>query len=473
MSYPKKPIYFNKSKSIIKTRLVSFNESKRNQLEKIILNRLKNKYSYGFSPNIESYAKEEVNKFTNSRNPKSRQISLLERNISEKIYNSVNRITTADRKYELPKLDTSTNLLQNVTLVCPSTNPNSNRIKDSWHKILDYNKLVYEKERKQAEENYKKKKYDTSKLLQEQIMLKQHKLNLSVIENKKYDQMLIDSVKLQEKDAQKKEKELKEKILKEKEIRDNQLKQFNERKEKQLQDKKERENKIIEKIKKEIEEEKGQIKLKKDKMKQTMIEVITDNLNAKAALEDRKKKEKEMDLKLQNEYEKIMILQEEKRNKEIKDREHRIQNLVNIASDGYIKKSAAKQKEEELLELKYWQLKEEKEKKEEKTRIEKQKKLEKNTFEFLSNQINERKILKEKEKIENKEYINSLQCQIDLENKKEAEKQEKQKQKIKNVYSEIKSQIDSKKKYNEDEMSEMELKMNKKLLDLATIELGK
>jgi hypothetical protein len=121
-------------------------------------------------------------------------------------------------------------------------------------------------------------------------------------------------------------------------MRDVQLIEAKKRKEQEAQVQRVKELELVDRLRQEIDDEK-ETKLNKRKVeREQALKVISDNENAKAKLMQEKEKERDAENKTIEDYNKMLELQEAKRQNEWKRREGKIQLFMNRMADT-VKKS--------------------------------------------------------------------------------------------------------------------------------------
>jgi len=219
--------------------------------------------------------------------------------------------------------------------------------KDEWNAIVKYNRKLYEEE----QTNFKLKDFEIRKRIREdldnQIRQKLRRGYQETQKNLDYDDLMINHSQHLDELEIKRKQEIKERIQREKENTDKQILDEKQRKKLEILKEKKYDREYVKKIQSELEKDKLiQLKKRLDE-RELMFETINENeLNKKRAMEN-KEKERLSDIKVTEDYAKVLDRQEQERNEYFKRIERNANNYINKMADTVLSGIQAKNNEEE------------------------------------------------------------------------------------------------------------------------------
>ena len=174
----------------------------------------------------------------------------------------------------------------------------TSKYNDEWDAINMYNKRLYEERIKREKEKQREMKLRTRTDLLNQIQQKIKRKYEQELKDREYDEMIQKHLKkMEELDKKQKEERLKQ-ALKEKEIRDKQLRDRYVAKRIDYLKNKKYEKELVEHNNEEIRLEKEEIKLRKEKEHEALLQTLKDNELHKQKLLEKERLERENDIKI-------------------------------------------------------------------------------------------------------------------------------------------------------------------------------
>jgi len=218
---------------------------------------------------------------------------------------------------------------------------------DEWNAIVNYNRKLYEEEKK----NNKLKDLEIRKRIREdldnQIRQKLKRNYEEVQKNREYDNIVMQHCDFLEDLEKKRIQENKDRVMREKANRDKQLQDEKFRKRVEVLKEKKYDKEYVKNIQNELEKEKQQQLKKRLEERELMFDTIKENeLNKKRALEN-KERERLDDIKATEEYAKVLDRQEQERIEYFKRIERNGNNYINKMAENVLANIQAKNKEEE------------------------------------------------------------------------------------------------------------------------------
>ena len=262
---------------------------------------------------------------------------------------------------------------------------------DEWGTIVKYNKILYDRQIMEEKMKDKNNKIYTKNYLDNQIKEKVKKAYDDELKEKEYNKIMEEHSKKLDELERIKSKKIKEQIIRLKENRDAQIKNEQMRKKIEKLKEKKYDLTLVKNYKENLEKVRKEKSEKKRKENEALRKAIKENEIKQQFLKEKLKKEKEDDIKMNEERIKIDLKQEEERK--------RYYNKIKILGNKYSMKQAEEilmkvkkeQKEEDdRIQYYYDAKKKEADEKEVKERLRKQKEKE-DIKKYLDMQIDERK----------------------------------------------------------------------------------
>jgi len=334
---------------------------------------------------------------------------------------------------------------------------------NEWATMLKYDTELYKKERALEELKEKELKKRTKQELDRQIAEKKRLKKEEEEEMKKYNHFVQKQLKQMDNIEKKKENDMKNKIMSEKTSRDQQLLEENLRKKQEKKVERELDQILVTKIRQQLDEEAKRAQVRRTEDKQQLKKLLQENELHKKRLAEVAKKEREADIKAQQEYTKLIEKQMAEREAEVKTREDRAKKFMSMMADTVVKNQRAQIIEEERILLKNHMDREARALEEERRRAKKFQDQKREVKNYLDQQVAEKK----KKKVEELE-LEKKQVEFWKKETQDFKQQEKAKAEyIKEVNKKnaefLKKQVqDEKKKYKE--ISPEELLFNKSVL---------
>ena len=337
---------------------------------------------------------------------------------------------------------------------------------DEWAAIVKFNTDLHLEEMREEAERTKKQKEIMKQELDKQLQEKKEIMSMNKTEEQSYNALNSKYISFLDDKEAKKQKELHDKMLEQKKIRDDQLKQEHRRKKNMQKEESSKDQELVARLKKELEEEK-QIALTKKKLeREHMTKMMEENNMAKKKAEEEALREKDDDKQAQEEYTKMLDLQEQDRLNQLKSREKRTQNIMSCMAGKVLQEKDKKMQEEEERIKQFERMKKEKEFKDEQAKARRANTMKKKMCDELAKQVEEKKKRSEFENKMNKDQAGMWKK--DVEDYFEEEK--KVSDKIKSINREHQSILvqqieENKRRAMADKMNINEFLLNKKLLE--------
>ena len=337
---------------------------------------------------------------------------------------------------------------------------------DEWAAIVKFNTDLHLEEMREEAERAKKQKEIMKQELDKQLQEKKEIMSMNKTEEQSYNALNSKYISFLDEKEAKKQKELHDKMLEQKRIRDEQLKNEHRRKKNIQKEESAKDQELVSRLKKELEEEKQIAVTKKKLEREHMTKMMEENNMAKKKAEEEAVKEKEDDKKAQEEYTKMLDLQEQDRLNQLKSREKRTQNIMSCMAGKVLQEKDKKMQEEEERIRQFEKMKKEKELKDEQAKAKRANAMKKKMCDELAKQVEEKKKRAEFENKMNKDQAGMWKK--DVEDYFEEEK--KVSEKIKSINKEhqailIQQIEENKKRAMADKMNINEFLLNKKLLE--------
>jgi len=214
--------------------------------------------------------------------------------------------------------------------------------KGEWEAIAEFNKQSYKESQILNKVKEKEKKKKTKMELTDQMQEKQYgKKNLRK-EELEYGIVVGQHVKYLSEVEKLKELKEKEKILIEKKIRDEQLIENKKKRKTELKSQREYDIKVLKKIKEETEEEIKKNLQRKNEKHDELVATLKENEQHKIVLNERMMRQREEDIRAQNEYAAILDKQERDRAEFFKSKERKGNEFTSLMVENVIKEQEKK-----------------------------------------------------------------------------------------------------------------------------------
>jgi len=498
MSYPKKhPVNVNpKAKASttnnVNTKLTEEKREKllaiqeREQLKGLLVNKFLEKYGKDKKANQE-YVNKQVNEFMKNEKLTEENLKKLEQKIKDgtgapggpfnKADDAKSQVSAQSKQpdthsHQVGQGQCAHHDYDDAISVASSNKPKSVYAQgdsdDEWATMLKYDTELYKKEKTLEKVREQEQKKRIKSELDRQIEEKKRVQSQEQDEMKKYTNLVQDQMKTYDKKETKKEQEMKSKIMQEKASRDKQLADENLRRKIDKKSEKQMEDVLVNQIKQELDEEARIAIVRRQQDKESLKRVLFENEEYKKKMLEEAKKEKDADIKAQQEYTRLIEKQEADRAAEFKAREDRAKKFMNMMADTVVKDQKAEIIEEERKLLKHVLDKESRELEDEKKRQQRLNDQKKEMRAFLDGQMAEKERKRQEEEALEKK-------QADIWKKDTADYNEHEKNKteyIRDVNKQhqdvLKKQIEEERRKNK-KMSPEELLLNKpKLKEIAT-----
>jgi len=305
----------------------------------------------------------------------------------------------------------------------------------------------------------------TKQELDSQVMDKLRRINDESKKNKEYDHILINHCDFLQTVEKGKMQDVKSKVYKEKDNRDLQLKEEKRRKKDEKKKEREFDKATVSRIQEEIEREKQTALMRKQQERDYLQKVLRENEENKIKQMENLKREREEDVKICDEYAKVLDKQEKDRENYFKNKEKKANEFSKKIAETVIKDMDEKQRREEENIRKFQIDKEIKEKEDDERKRRAMLDNKKDIKKFLDMQV------EEKRKINNFEKsLNSEQARIwkqDVENFTCQEQDTNSKVRSMNVSNQefLLRQMQEKKGKKHAKMNEHEYLLNRNLLE--------
>ena len=338
---------------------------------------------------------------------------------------------------------------------------------DEWATMMKYDTELYKKEKVLEKVKEQEQKNKMKAELDRQIAEKKRVKESEEDEMKRYNQLVHEQLNGMAKKEQKKETEMKNKIMQEKSMRDKQLQDENMRKKLDKRSEKEMDELLVTKIRQELDEEARIAAQRRVEDKQQLKKVLIENEDYKKKMADEARREKDADIKAQQEYTRLIEKQMADREAEIKAREDRAKKFMNMMADTVVKDQKAQILEEERKLLKHYMDKESKDMEEEHRRQQRLNEQKVEMRRYLDSQMDEKARKKEEERQLEKKQADIWKKDTEDYNNHEKNKHDYIKDVNKKHADVLKKQMDEERRRNK-KMSTEELLLNKpKLKEIA------
>mmetsp|Transcript_28862 Transcript_28862/g.51431 ORF Transcript_28862/g.51431 Transcript_28862/m.51431 type:complete len:484 (-) Transcript_28862:477-1928(-) len=347
---------------------------------------------------------EEIKNLIQDKGLSQANLNKLENDLKSKLRRTPTRLEPLSQSPESPVK--SVILTQRVGSVSPyprgakpeTRMTNFTASEDYWATLATYEALVTKDEdleRKTLEEGRKKKLREELNKQMQQRKSEQQRFRR---EMKDYEEYLSKSFEKQEVEEYKKQQELRRKLKVEQRIRLMQLKDEQRRKRDELRMMKESEQQRLKLIEEELKAEEAKKEEKRRQEKEAYSKVMKDNERRQHERSLLKEAERQLEVKMAEDYTKLVEEQERKRAESIKARLDRQQQFMDRMKNTVIKERETKAKEEDNLLMKLTQIREVNEEEDEKKRKKRNADIEQEMRRFQLTQIQEQKRQKDIEK---------------------------------------------------------------------------
>ena len=343
---------------------------------------------------------------------------------------------------------------------------------DEWNAILRYNKRLYDKQVLEERLKDKEIKKRTKDYLDFQVKEKIKKEYEDELKEKEYDKIIKEHSKELDEMERIKAQKIKEQIQRLKEHRDVQLK--NEKMRKRIEELKEKkfDNNLVKNYKESLERARKEKMERKRRENEALKKAIKENEMKQQLLKEKIKKEKEDEIKMNEERIKLDIRQENERIRYYEQIKKNGNKYSMVQADEILEKMKKDQKaEEDKIQYYYDEKNKEANEKEAKERMRRQKERE-DIKKYLDMQVEEKKKEENFLKLLDEEQarIWNIDCKKYFDDERIAEKKIKLMNKIN--FDALMNQIEEKKrsKSRQNIMSDNEYAMNKDILEKAQIE---
>jgi len=334
-----------------------------------------------------------------------------------------------------------------------------------WDAILKFNAELHQEELRQEEEKRLKQKNYVKTELEKQ---KQEKVKIqekAKEETEQYDQLEKQHLQFLDKLEKEKEEGLKKRKMDEKARLDKQLKDNKMRKYMEDLENKKYEESLVDRCRRELEDEKMTMQKRKDMQREYHKKTMEENeINKKLQMEQLAQ-QKEQEKKDLIAYAKILEQQEEARNNEVKNREKRTQDLMSRMADTVIKKQDEKRAAEDQKVIQYQMEKELRDKMDDDERLRRIKESKQEMRKYLTGQMDEKKKKFIEEKQDNLKQAEVWKKEQQMYTTEERAIREKMLATNKEYAEYLKKQMNKNKRGAESIMNREEYLMNKKLIE--------
>ena len=359
--------------------------------------------------------------------------------------------------------------------IASSTRPKSVYLQededDEWATLLKYDAELFKKEKELEFQRNLEMKKKVKEELDRQILEKKRLQKYEDEDERAYAGALENQIKNYDFREKKKEDERKAKIMNEKYSRDKQLRDENIRKRQEQKAEKQMDELLVRKIKEEMEEQARVAAQRKEEERFHLRKVLRENEDYKKRLAEEAKREKDADIRAQQEYTRLVEQMEQKRAAEFKAREDRAKKLMSMMADTVIKDQKEQILEEERKLLRYHQERENRETQEERRRLEMQNQQKKEMRAFLDKQKHEKELRRQEEEAFNRKQAELWKKDTDDYNNQEKLKMDTIRDINKKNAEFLKQQIENERRKKGRKMDIQEALLNKdKLKRIAEID---
>ena len=338
---------------------------------------------------------------------------------------------------------------------------------DEWNAIAQYNKKCYEME--QEEERIKNAaiKKRTKEDLDNQVKEKLKREYEDLLKEKEYDRIMEEHQKKLDEIEKKKAEELKKQVLREKANRDAQIKDEYVRKRIETLKEKKFDRNLIKHIQEEIEDAKQAAIESKKKANEALKKTIKENELNKIKQMEQLKREKEDDVRCQQEHAQVELKKELERKLYFKRIERNANNFMTGKAQAVLDKLKQEEKEEEEKQLYYTREKnridQEKEDEEARRRLQAKHDLRR----YLDMQVAEKKKDAEFEKLLDDEQARIWKIDVKKYNDDEKKIEQTIRAMNKRNLDMVMEQVKARKNKNKNKMNSTEYAMNRETLEKA------
>ena len=338
---------------------------------------------------------------------------------------------------------------------------------DEWNAIAQYNKKCYEME--QEEERIKNAaiKKRTKEDLDNQVKEKLKREYEDLLKEKEYDRIMEEHQKKLDEIEKKKAEELKKQVLREKANRDAQIKDEYVRKRIETLKEKKFDRNLIKHIQEEIEDAKQAAIESKKKANEALKKTIKENELNKIKQMEQLKREKEDDVRCQQEHAQVELKKELERKLYFKRIERNANNFMTGKAQAVLDKLKQEEKEEEEKQLYYTREKNriDQEKEDEEARRRQQAKHD--LRRYLDMQVAEKKKDAEFEKLLDDEQARIWKIDVKKYNDDEKKIEQTIRAMNKRNLDMVMEQVKARKNKNKNKMNSTEYAMNRETLEKA------
>lgn len=342
---------------------------------------------------------------------------------------------------------------------------------DEWNAMAQYNKKLFEEEKKNEKLKDQEVKRRTKADLDNQVKQKLKRQYEESLRNKEQDRILIEHLKKLEEEERIKKEKLRQQVLREKQNRDCQMKDEATRKRLEILREKKFDRELIKHIVEDIERDKKAAIEKKKKENEALKRTLKENELHRIKMAEALKKEREDDIRTCEEHALTELKRENERIQYFKNIENKIANFISGTAKKTLDEMERQNKEEEEKMRQYNLEKDRREQQEEDNRKLQDRENKKMMKKYLEMQMEEKKKMAEFEKLMDSEQarIWNVDCKKYYEDEKIIT--QKIKKMNKNNLDSVMNQIKAKKNklLNANKMTPTEYAMNRDILEKAKV----
>jgi hypothetical protein len=338
---------------------------------------------------------------------------------------------------------------------------------DHWATLANYEAVQVRDEELKRRQQEIAKKLKIREELDYQIQLKKTDITRYRQEMKDYELQLQQTLQKEIKEEQQAQELVRAKMVAERKMRDQFLRDNRQRKLDEAKELRTKENERLKMVSAELkaEEERREDKLKEER--KMYSKVFKDNEQRQECRRLQELRERELDVKLADEYTRVVEEQERKRVEAQQARVERQQKLMARMENTVLKERSRKAKEEDITLVKQTELKEQREAEEDRRRKQKKLQVEQEMRQYQQAQINDRERQRELDKKTQEQQVKEWNEEAErLLKEVEAEKGTQRDKAAKHAEL-LKSQIAEQKKKTSTLMSPAEISLNKERLRAA------
>jgi len=270
---------------------------------------------------------------------------------------------------------------------------------DEWATMMKYDTDLYKKEKELAKARELEQKRKIKDELDRQIEEKRRVRDNEGNEIKRYAELVDGQLKHFDVKEKKKEVEKHSKIMQEKASRDKQLHDEHMRRKLNTKNEKQMDELLVKKVQQELTEESRAAIQKRQEEKYALKKVLDENEENKIKMAEQLRREKEADVRAQQEYTRLIEKQEADRAAELKAREDRAKRFMNMMADTVVKDQKAQILAEEKKLLAHVNSKEAQDAEEDRRRNQRLNDQKKEMRDYLDQQMAEKERKKQEEKL--------------------------------------------------------------------------